>query len=757
MSTSTFALHDLGWFAFEQLCHTILREVLGQSVQSFAVGTDGGRDGAFKGIWAQEAKETFSGKFVVQCKHKSKPGVNLQFSDVDDELPKIRELVAEGECDTYILMTNAGLPAATEKKIRQAIKRLGVKDVAIFGSQWIDQTIRESPRVRRLVPRLYGLGDLTQILDERAYQQAREVLDFMRVELAKLVRTATYEAAADAVESHGFVLLLGAPATGKTTIAAQLALGASDEFDTEVVLLDSASDFQERWNPNERQFFWIDDAFGATQLDHSMANAWTAALPRIMSAINNGSKVVLTSRDYIYQAARRYLKPGSFPLFEESQVVVNVEDLTLTERRQILYNHLRHGTQPKSWLRRLHSNLDAVASHSGFSPELARRLSDPSFTSKVVPESIASVESFLARPNQFLRDVMEGLDSNLNAALGLIFVHHNWLSSPVTPDERSQDLIARLGGDIGGVIQGLQVMNGSLVSNVRRDGQNGWVFAHPTMVDAYSKLMRSPDLVDHLLVGFPLETLMREITCGDVGIEGALIVNEPHYNAVLERLEEPFEGSLADRWLKERYRMNFLASRCDRVFLELWCARNTEKLEQMSTPGLRVQWSSENSLVVELHKQGLYPEALRSKFVAELADYCLEGIDPGVLFNADLQSVFTSSEWARLKQRIWEELLPNLESRFEYFVSDLDLEDSEAEWEAQDYLRLADELLTMYPNEPYVEGQVCALRSHISEWISDNEQPCSSEEVTPASTKIHSTVPETSERSRSIFDDLLDD
>ena len=97
-----------------------------------------------------------------------------------------------------------------------------------------------------LVPRLYGLGDLTQILDQRAYQQARAVLDSMRTDLAKLVRTTTYQGAADALDGFGFVLLTGAPATGKTTLAGELALAAADAFDTRVITLEDAAQFPDR-------------------------------------------------------------------------------------------------------------------------------------------------------------------------------------------------------------------------------------------------------------------------------------------------------------------------------------------------------------------------------------------------------------------------------------------------------------------------------------------------------------------------------
>ncbi|HEY5264824.1 MAG TPA: hypothetical protein VIJ37_07500, partial [Steroidobacteraceae bacterium] len=54
----------------------------------------------------------------------------------------------------------------------------------------------------------------------------------------------------------------------------------------------------------------------------------------------------MTSRDYIYKRARRDLKESAFPLFNESQVVIDVHDLSLQEKQQILYNHLKLGRQP---------------------------------------------------------------------------------------------------------------------------------------------------------------------------------------------------------------------------------------------------------------------------------------------------------------------------------------------------------------------------------------------------------------------------
>ena len=59
--------------------------------------------------------------------------------------------------------------------------------------------------------------------------------------------------------------------------------------------------------------------------------------------LRKGAKILVTSRDYIYNRARKDLKESAFPLLKESQVVIDVQDLTTEEKRQILYNHLKLG------------------------------------------------------------------------------------------------------------------------------------------------------------------------------------------------------------------------------------------------------------------------------------------------------------------------------------------------------------------------------------------------------------------------------
>lgn len=80
---------------------------------------------------------------------------------------------------------------------------------------------------------------------------------------------------------------------------------------------------------------------------------WNRILDAVSTMIKRGHRVVMTSRDYIYNQARRDLKRTSFPLFDESQVVIDVKKLSLSEKEQILYNHLKLGDQDRTVLGKL--------------------------------------------------------------------------------------------------------------------------------------------------------------------------------------------------------------------------------------------------------------------------------------------------------------------------------------------------------------------------------------------------------------------
>jgi hypothetical protein len=653
----SYELHSLGWKSFQDLCVTVLGAVLGQIVQRFFDSSDGGRDGAFSGVWKPHDGEALSGSFTVQCKFTGVRDRQLNKSDLSDELDKAKKLAKAGFAANYILMTNAHVKGTVDKELTEAFQAIpGIRKFISFGHEWISSTITESPKLRMLVPRVYGLGDLSQILDERAYRQAMEILSCLGNDLSKFVITDAYRKSARAISDHGFVLLIGEPASGKSTIAAALSLGATDQWGCDTLKIRSADEFAGHWNPNHpKQLFWVDDAFGATQFDRSKAAEWNQTFAHLYAATKQGARVVFTSRDYIYNAARSYLKASAFPLIAESQVVIRVEELLKHEREQILYNHIRLGGQDKKFRSTLKPLCEMIASHTRFRPEIARRLGDPMLTKNVRVEA-NSLKKFIEYPKEHLIEVIKALDAECRSAIAVIFMRGGSAESPLTLRPEEQGAVGRIGGNIAGVRESLNAMKGSLVSLQLEGGIYYWRFKHPTIRDAFAEIVAEDvELLDTYLAGTPIVKMLNEISCGDVGVEGVkVVVPRNRYDEMLTKLVVLQDGDTASH-----YQLNyFLSQRCDRGFLELYLQRHSDFIDSLSVSP-HFSANSDVGVLARLHEYGLLPEENRKSAVAQFRSSSSRLPDASFL-NPEYRVLLTESELADVLGHVKTDLLGEL-------------------------------------------------------------------------------------------------
>jgi conflict system STAND superfamily ATPase len=668
----TYALQSLGWKGFQDLCTTITREIWGQTIQQFFDSNDAGRDGGFRGTWKQQSGESFSGSFTVQCKFTAKADKSIKLADVSDELIKATQLAASGVATNYILMTNARLTGASELKLRRAFLKIPkIQEFAAYGSEWIAQTIHESARLRMLVPRVYGLGDLSQIMDDRAYAQAQEILSAFGDDLGKFVITDAFRRSARAILDHGFVLLLGQPASGKSTIAAALSVGALDNWKCSTLKVRDADEFVRHSNPHEpHQFFWVDDAFGATQLDWASVSSWNSAFAHMHAAIRRGARVVFTSRDYVYRAARKHLKESAFPLMKESQVVIDVERLQKVEKEQILYNHIRLGTQTKDFRRRIKPFLPDVAASPGFIPEIARRLGSPLFT-KTLSFSTAGLAAFVENPVELLMEVILNLDTNARAALTVIFMRGGGLKSPIQFSANESKALSLLGSTIAKVRESLSELEGSLTLRTLESGSYLWRFKHPTIRDALASLIaEDTELVDIYLAGTPLNTLLSEVSCGDVGIEGVkVIVPRDRYEVMSARLDTID----ITQWEGARALHQFLSYRCDKNFLERYILTHSKFVEELRT-GSYLSVVSDVAVILRLEELKLLPEEKRQRVVAAIRDLAVNTPDADFL-GEKFACLFHGDEMKDILREVRERLIPNLDEEICNWRSNIESDD----------------------------------------------------------------------------------
>jgi hypothetical protein len=561
--------------------------------------------------------------------------------------------------DNYFLFTNMQLTGVSDEEICAMFEALpGLNYCRIYGVEQISQFVRESPRLRMLVPRVYGLGDLSQILDQRAYDQAQEILSSLGDDMNKFVITDAYRAAARAIVDHGFVLLLGEPACGKSAIAAALALGAVDEWNCFTVKVRDPSEFVGASNPKEeKQFFWVDDAFGATQLDWQMATQWNGAFPHVRAAIRRGAKFVFTSRDYIYKNARNFLKESALPVIFESQVVIRVEQLSKDEREQILYNHIRLGTQPTAFKQRLKPYLEGVVAHKRFSPEIARRLGNPAFTKNLVVNA-PGLDDFVERPVPLLQEVIRTLDADSRAAISLVFMRGGWLSSPVTLRTEERTALDLLGATSAAIRPALTALDGSLLIQVQQKGEYGWRAKHPTILDAFAALVaESRELMDIYLIGTPVRQLLFEIGCGGTGLAGMKVeVPADRYDNLITRI-------VAFRGVRRENRdsvNHFLAFRCGKEFLRLYLEHEPKFMGALRV-GSYFDSVSDVDVLNTLHALGLLPEEQRAEHAATVRELAVITPDAGFL-DPDTVSFLTDVEIREILDDVRNKLLPRLES-----------------------------------------------------------------------------------------------
>jgi hypothetical protein len=632
-ATGEYPLHRLGWKSFQDLCVSIAEECLRRPVQSFLPSNDAGRDGAFIGRW--EGDSAAAGESTIQCKFTSKPEQNLTLSMLADELPKAARLAGRGLAHDYIILTNHPVTGQSDLAIRSAFEAQGVGRCRVYGSDWICRQIRTSPRLRMIAPRLYGLGDLTDLLDARAYEQAQLILSAMGSDLQRLVVTEAHRRSVRAISQHSLVLLLGAPAAGKSTIGASIAIGAADIWGSQTIRATSPDDVQRHLSAAGSQFFWIDDAWGNTQYQAQMTERWNQVFPLMQGAMRRNTRFLITSRDYIWNAARKDLKLSAMPALRQSQVIINVQELSTGEKAQMLYNHLKLGDQPATFRKAVKDLLPGLAERKDFLPETARRFGSSFFAASLKTDP-QSVGAFFGKPQEFLLETVAGLSPACQAAIATVFLNGGRVRSPVSADH-IQSGSSAFGAEPAQVRTELEALNGSLLLLAKDDVGAFWTYKHPTVSDAFAKhLASNPELVEMYLRGANPYSIIYEVVCAGVTIAGApLIVPDTLIDTLVDKLAS----------VEKAFLRTFVTYRANRVFTEAILARRPDLTSGFSGFAEPIKDDPDSQLLARLHEFELLHETDREVFVAASI------ADSSIFEDASLRRVLNEEELNEARQR----------------------------------------------------------------------------------------------------------
>jgi len=596
-----------------------------------------------------------------------------------------------------------------------------------------------------MVPRVYGIGDLSHIITGHGYKQAKVILESMGSDLSCFVPTEAYQLALRALHEHGFTILLGDPASGKSTIAAILALGALDDGCLGALKINTPDQLN-LWHPGEKQFLWVDDAFGPNQFDGARMSRWNAELGTLKAAIEGGARVVFTSRNYIWEAAKSHLKMSAFPLFKESQVVVDVHDLSEEERAQMLYNHIRR-VQPQKMRQRLKPFLVKISTNKAFLPETARRLGDPLFTSKLVL-SEDRLTHLVENPIEFLTEVLGQLDDASRAAIALIFLNsQTGVPSPITTSSALELVTRLMGVQSAEISRAMQYLNDSFTRLNSEEYGNFWVFRHPTVSDAFAELVaESPELVELYTHGAKLDRLFNEVVCSPTTIENSrLRIPLSLYPSLILRLKT--------HPLDEAFKV-FLGARCDKAFLSMILETRPDILKWTSEmPSNDLSFGS-RLLFIALKSWGLLPESNRLKFVKEIQEKSINWLDASLLKDKVLQQIFTQEEFSEYTERFREEWLSDLPGLFEELCGRFSSGDEVSLFvDFRDNLKIAQHYFEIEEQQENFSELYTQLDAHIEELEEEHESEEDSNWNFPSPEGSGNT---SSSTANTIFDDVDD-
>ncbi|WP_439540131.1 hypothetical protein [Sphingomonas sp.] len=453
-------------------------------------------------------------------------------------------------------------------------------------------------------------------------------------DLERLVVTDAHRRSVRAISEHSLVLLLGAPAAGKSTIGASIAIGAADIWQNNTIRATSPEDIQRHLSPEGSQFFWIDDAWGNTQYQQQTAERWNQVFPLMQGAMRRNTRFLITSRDYIWRAAQRDLKLSAMPTLRQSQVIINVQELSSGEKAQMLYNHIKFGDQPRAFKAAVKEHLPGLAERKDFLPETARRLGSQ-FFSRGLKTDAHSVATFFAHPQAYLLDTIAGLSADCRAAIAVVFLNGGNVRSPVPAQGIAAGATA-FGVSDAAVREQLDALNGSLLLLAQDEQGSFWTYKHPTVSDAFAKyLAANPELIEIYLRGAKPESVIQEVVCAGIKIEGAPLVIPDTLHAMLA---EKLSGL-------DRYPLkNFVIYRSNRPFTQAILELRPDLLKGFSSFISPVKDDSDSILLARLHKQGLLSEDVRRRFASTALQSLEEEADSSIFDSPEIRDVLTQNE-----------------------------------------------------------------------------------------------------------------
>jgi hypothetical protein len=364
-----YALDQLGWLQFEQLCSRLLELDCGVPAHAWAGAADRCRHVLCGGsIGTPLLPYELPGPVLVHCAW-IRPGVGVRVPDMAARLA-IDHFEDLAVANSYLLMCNADLREPLDVALGDSRMQVG-----IAGGRGLSSRIDALPELRLAMPSVLGLRALAELIDEPAREATSLDLDAAAELAGVFVPTRAHERALRVLGEHHFAVLTGPPEMGKTAIARMVAL-AQMTAGWEAHECTTPEDVWRAFRADRPQVFVADDAFGSTEYRADAAERWAREMERLLRSLDDRHWLIWTSRPAPLQAGLRRLhrERGAERFPSPARVLVDAGDLDPMEKTLILFRHAKAAGLPRAARSGLIHHGPVIVEAEHFTPERIRRL-----------------------------------------------------------------------------------------------------------------------------------------------------------------------------------------------------------------------------------------------------------------------------------------------------------------------------------------------------------------------------------------------
>lgn len=392
---------------FEVLIRDLLSKEMKIEFQNFKAGKD-------KGIDARYSTPENNNEIVVQAKHYVDSGYSqLKFQLKNHELPKIRKL----NPSRYIIVTSLELNPSESEEIKEILSPYVKSINDIYWNQRVNALLSKFPEIERNHFKLWFSSSsvLSNILNNSSYLKSSFLEKEIESKVSHYVKTQFHEKALNILQSQKTLLITGAPGVGKTTLAQMIILDYINQGFQHLVIEDKISEAESLLSPDEevKQIVYFDDFLGSNIYEILNPRNSESALARFISRIKTSPNkfLILTTRTTILnQALSAYEKIRYRKLHTKSNFTIYIDDYSLFNKAEILYNHVFFGEILEEHRNHIFENENylKIIQHENYNPRLIEYFTSPNNISHISADSYLSfIIQNLNNPDEIWRNSFE--------------------------------------------------------------------------------------------------------------------------------------------------------------------------------------------------------------------------------------------------------------------------------------------------------------------------------------------------------------